>query len=80
MRLETLEAFSYRADPAVPSFPDDRPILIFDGHCVLCSSFVRFILRTDKNRHFRLMSAQSRLENFCTVISASIPWTMKAIS
>jgi len=50
MRAQALEAFSYRADPAVPSFPDDRPILIFDGHCVLCSRFVQFILRTDKNR------------------------------
>ncbi len=39
------EAFSYRDDPAVPPFPDDRPLIIFDGHCVLCSNFVQFILR-----------------------------------
>jgi predicted DCC family thiol-disulfide oxidoreductase YuxK len=55
------EAFSYRTDPAVPAFPDDRPILIFDGHCVLCSGFARFILRTDRHRRFRLMAAQSPL-------------------
>ncbi len=55
------EAFSYRGDPAVPAFPDDRPILIFDGNCVLCSSFAQFILRTDRHRHFRLMAAQSPL-------------------
>ena len=61
MRPEALEAFSYRSDPAVPSFPDDRPILIFDGNCVLCSTFVQFILRTDKGRRFRLISAQSLL-------------------
>ena len=61
MRPEALEAFSYRSDPAVPSFPDDRPILIFDGNCVLCSTFVQFILRTDKERRFRLLSAQSLL-------------------
>ena len=61
MRPEALEAFSYRSDPAVPSFPDDRPILIFDGNCVLCSTFVQFILRTDKRRRFRLLSAQSLL-------------------
>jgi predicted DCC family thiol-disulfide oxidoreductase YuxK len=61
VRPEALEAFSYRSDPAVPSFPDDRPILIFDGNCVLCSTFVQFILRTDKGRHFRLLSAQSLL-------------------
>jgi len=53
------EAYSYRSDPAVPSFADDRPILIFDGHCVLCSSFVQFILRTDRERRFRLLAAQT---------------------
>jgi predicted DCC family thiol-disulfide oxidoreductase YuxK len=61
VRPEALAAFSYRSDPAVPSFPDDRPILIFDGNCVLCSTFVQFILRTDKRRRFRLLSAQSLL-------------------
>jgi len=52
-------AYSYRSDPAVPSFPDDQPILIFDGNCVLCSSFVQFILRTDRERRFRLLAAQT---------------------
>jgi predicted DCC family thiol-disulfide oxidoreductase YuxK len=55
------EAFSYRTDPAVPAFPDDRPILIFDGHCILCSGFAQFILRTDRRRRFRLMAAQTPL-------------------
>ena len=55
------EAYSYRNDAAVPPFPDDHPILIFDGHCVLCSSFARFILRVDRRRRFRLMAAQSPL-------------------
>jgi predicted DCC family thiol-disulfide oxidoreductase YuxK len=54
-------AFSYRNDPTVPAFPDDRPILIFDGNCVLCSSFAQFILRNDKERRFRLMAAQTAL-------------------
>lgn len=53
------EAFSYRDDPAVPPFPDDRPIIICDGKCVLCSAFAQFILRTDRNRHFRLLAAQT---------------------
>ena len=26
-------AYSYRDDPAVPSFPDDRPLVLFDGDC-----------------------------------------------
>lgn len=55
------EAFSYRNDPAVPPFPDDRPIIIFDGHCVLCSGFARMVLRRDKRGVFRLLPAQSPL-------------------
>jgi predicted DCC family thiol-disulfide oxidoreductase YuxK len=54
------EAFSYRADPAVPSFPDDRPVIIFDGNCVLCSGFAQFVLRHDQGR-FRLLAAQTPL-------------------
>jgi len=54
-------AYSYRTDPAVPSFPDDRPIVIFDGNCVLCSGFARFILQSDRHRRFRLMAAQTPL-------------------
>lgn len=55
----TQPAFSYRSDPAVPRFPDDRPILIFDGHCVLCSRLVQFILTHDRARRFRLVPAQA---------------------
>jgi predicted DCC family thiol-disulfide oxidoreductase YuxK len=53
--------YSYRDDPAVPRFPDDRPIIIFDGNCVLCSGFAQFILRTDRAKRFRLMAAQTSL-------------------
>jgi predicted DCC family thiol-disulfide oxidoreductase YuxK len=53
------EAFSYRTDPAVPEFSDDRPILIFDGVCVLCSRSVNFVLRHDKRDRFRLLAAQT---------------------
>lgn len=28
---------SYRADPDVPAFADDRPVIVFDGHCAFCS-------------------------------------------
>jgi predicted DCC family thiol-disulfide oxidoreductase YuxK len=54
-------AYSYRDDPLVPAFADDRPIIIFDGHCVLCSRFARFVLRHDQRAVFRLMAAQSPL-------------------
>jgi predicted DCC family thiol-disulfide oxidoreductase YuxK len=53
--------YGWREDPSVPAFADDRPILIFDGHCVLCSSFARFILRHDRERRFRLLAAQTPL-------------------
>lgn len=53
--------YSYRSDPDVPPFADDRPIIIFDGYCVLCSRFAQFILRTDWRRRFRMLPAQSPL-------------------
>lgn len=54
-------AYSYRSDPDVPKFPDDRAIIIFDGRCVLCSRFARFIVKADRRRRFRLLAAQSAL-------------------
>ena len=54
-------AFSYRNDPAVPPFPDDHPIIVFDGHCVLCSGWVSFILRHDRHAIYRLLPAQAAL-------------------
>src|SRR5438477_3917779 len=53
--------FSYRSDPEVPAFPDDRPVIIFDGQCVLCSGFAQFVLRHDRQRQFRLLAAQTPL-------------------
>lgn len=53
--------YSYRDDPAVPSFPDDRPLILFDGDCVLCSGSARFILRHDRTGRFRLAPVQSPL-------------------
>lgn len=55
------EAYSYRQDAAVPRFPDDRPIIIFDGHCALCSGWARFVLRHDHAGAYRLLPAQTPL-------------------
>ena len=55
----TASAHSYRSDPAVPSFADDRPLIVFDGVCALCSGFVRFVLRHDRRAQFRLAAIQS---------------------
>ncbi len=60
-RLSKAPPYSYRADPAVPPFPDDKVLVVFDGVCVLCSGFARFILRRDKRFAFRLATAQSPL-------------------
>ena len=53
--------YSYRADPSVPGFPDDRPIIVFDGYCALCSGWARFVLRHDAGGTYRLLPAQSAL-------------------
>ena len=53
------EPFSYRSDPGVPKFPDDRPIIIFDGYCALCSGWAKFVLRHDARGVYRLLPAQS---------------------
>jgi predicted DCC family thiol-disulfide oxidoreductase YuxK len=55
------EAYSYRRDPAVPEFPDERPIIIFDGYCALCSGWAQFVLRHDRRGLYRLLRAQSPL-------------------
>src|SRR5262245_28473117 len=55
------DPYSYRNDPVVPEFPDDRPIVIFDGYCALCTGWARFILRHDHRATYRLLSAQSDL-------------------
>jgi predicted DCC family thiol-disulfide oxidoreductase YuxK len=55
------EPYSYRRDPAVPLFADDRPIILFDGHCALCSGWVSFVLRHDRAAAFRLLPAQTSL-------------------
>lgn len=57
----TRTAWSYRDDPAVPAFPDDRPIIIFDGHCVFCSFWARLVLKYDRRGVFRLLPAQTAL-------------------
>lgn len=46
-----------------------EPILLFDGHCNLCSGIVQFILRHDQKARIKLTSlqsteAQSLLANF----------------
>jgi predicted DCC family thiol-disulfide oxidoreductase YuxK len=39
----------------------DKPLIVFDGMCVLCSANARFVLRHDRRRRFRLTTAQGPL-------------------
>jgi predicted DCC family thiol-disulfide oxidoreductase YuxK len=39
--------------------PGDRPVIVFDGQCVLCSRGARFVLKHDRKEHFLLASVQS---------------------
>ncbi|MEP7241463.1 MAG: DCC1-like thiol-disulfide oxidoreductase family protein [Devosia sp.] len=55
------QPYSYRDDPAVPAFPDDRPIIVFDGDCALCSGWVQFALKRDRTATYRFLAAQSPL-------------------
>jgi predicted DCC family thiol-disulfide oxidoreductase YuxK len=53
------EPYAYRRD--VPAFDDSSPIIIFDGMCVLCSGFARFVLTHDQRGRLRLLAAQTPL-------------------
>jgi len=38
---------------------DDKKIIVFDGVCILCNSFVQFILKRDRTQQFYFTTAQS---------------------
>lgn len=39
--------------------PGEGPVLVFDGVCVLCSRWVRFVLRHDRRQRVRFAAMQS---------------------
>jgi len=53
--------FSWRDDPAVPAFDDSKPLFVFDGVCVLCSTGAAFLMRRDREGRVNMASAQSPL-------------------
>ncbi|MBO9097560.1 MULTISPECIES: thiol-disulfide oxidoreductase DCC family protein [unclassified Rhizobium] len=61
MTMARTRDFSYRDDAAVPDFDDGRPIIVFDGHCVFCSAWVRFVLNQDRRGRYRFIAAQTPL-------------------
>lgn len=38
---------------------ENKNLIVFDGECVLCSGFFKFIVRVDKQEHFNFAIAQS---------------------
>jgi predicted DCC family thiol-disulfide oxidoreductase YuxK len=38
---------------------EDKKIIVFDGVCILCNSFVLFILKKDRTKQFYFTTAQS---------------------
>jgi predicted DCC family thiol-disulfide oxidoreductase YuxK len=44
-----------------PNLRRDRPLFVFDGHCVLCSGGASFIMRHDPDGRIQFASAQSEL-------------------
>ncbi len=55
------EVYSYRHDPAVPAFLDDKALVVFDGGCAMCSGAARMILKRDRHGRFRVTAARSAL-------------------
>lgn len=53
--------YSYRHDPAVPDFDDSKPLFVFDGVCVLCSTGASWLMRIDRRGRVNLTSAQGRI-------------------
>ncbi|WP_083921867.1 thiol-disulfide oxidoreductase DCC family protein [Kiloniella laminariae] len=55
------EAYSFADDATVPRFDDSRPLIVYDGVCILCSGFIKFVLKHDHDQKFRFTAAQSDL-------------------
>ncbi|MFO6465579.1 thiol-disulfide oxidoreductase DCC family protein [Jannaschia sp. KMU-145] len=51
----------HRLSPRVRAALGDRDVIVFDGVCVLCSRFFRFVLRHDRAQRFAFVTAQSDL-------------------
>src|ERR1044072_9045392 len=53
--------YTPRADPSFPPSAENKPVIIFDGYCALCSGWASFVLHHDAAARYRLLSAQSPL-------------------
>lgn len=46
---------------SAPDLPTTAPLIVFDAVCVLCSGFVQWVIRRDRQGRFRFTSAQGPL-------------------
>ena len=53
--------YSYRDDAAVPAFDDSKPLFVFDGVCVLCSTGVRWLMQVDRKGRVNVAAGQEPL-------------------
>jgi predicted DCC family thiol-disulfide oxidoreductase YuxK len=56
-----IRPYSYRSNPDVPAFDDSRPLFVFDGTCVLCSTGAAWLMRHDRQGRIAFTSAQGEL-------------------
>ncbi|WP_292019245.1 MULTISPECIES: thiol-disulfide oxidoreductase DCC family protein [unclassified Brevundimonas] len=66
----------------MPAFADDRPVVLFDGDCALCSGSARTILKHDRAGRIRLAPTQSPLGRALLVhygVDPDDPYTMLLI-
>lgn len=47
--------------PEIESRLADKNVIVFDGVCVLCNGWIKFVLRFDHNKDFQFIIAQSEL-------------------
>ncbi|MEM9140056.1 MAG: DCC1-like thiol-disulfide oxidoreductase family protein, partial [Pseudomonadota bacterium] len=53
--------WSWRADPEVPDFDDQTPVLFVDGNCALCSVWARLVCRYDRTGALKICPVQTPL-------------------
>ncbi len=41
--------------------PTSTPLILFDGECILCDSFINFAIKRDKKKKFKLAYLQSEI-------------------
>jgi len=48
-----------RSEENPPGMSENDRVILFDGVCVLCSYWARFLIRFDKDRRYKLATVQS---------------------